>query len=233
MVLVNSTFSMLVKELLELEGLYRLRISSIEESEIDDDLIDLLINNDKLAKHLHIPLQAGSNHILKLMNRKYDLSTYIKNVKAIQSKLKDVAITTDVIVGFPHETDEDFMDTLNTCKEIGFAKIHVFPFSSRKGTVAAKMSNQVNGIIKKDRAKQLIALSNQLGYNYNLLYVNKEVEVLVEEKVKDYYVGHTTNFIKVLITSSKEIVKNSIIKVKVTKADIDHVLAMEENYETK
>ena len=231
--LSNYTFSMLVKELLELEGLYRLRISSIEESEIDDDLIDLLINNDKLAKHLHIPLQAGSNHILKLMNRKYDLSTYIKNVKAIQSKLKDVAITTDVIVGFPHETDEDFMDTLNTCKEIGFAKIHVFPFSSRKGTVAAKMSNQVNGIIKKDRAKQLIALSNQLGYNYNLLYVNKEVEVLVEEKVKDYYVGHTTNFIKVLITSSKEIVKNSIIKVKVTKADIDHVLAMEENYETK
>ena len=231
--LSNYTFSMLVKELLELEGLYRLRISSIEESEIDDQLIELLQTNDKLAKHLHIPLQAGSDHVLKLMNRKYDLNTFINNVKSIQDKLPEVAITTDVIVGFPQESEEDFLDTLNTCKRIGFSKIHVFPFSSRKGTVASKMSGQINGIIKKDRAKQLIQLSNELGYKYNQQYVNKDVEVLIEEKVKDYYVGHTTNFIKVLINTTKEIEKNSIIKVKVIKADIDHVLAMEDSYETK
>lgn len=231
--LSNYTFSMLVKELLELEGLYRLRISSIEESEIDDQLIELLQTNDKLAKHLHIPLQAGSDHVLKLMNRKYDLNTFINNVKSIQDKLPEVAITTDVIVGFPQESEEDFLDTLNTCKKIGFSKIHVFPFSSRKGTVASKMSGQINGIVKKDRAKQLIQLSNELGYKYNQQYVNKDVEVLIEEKVKDYYVGHTTNFIKVLINTTKEIEKNSIIKVKVIKADIDHVLAMEDSYETK
>ena len=95
------------------------------------------------------------------------------------------------------------------------------------------MSGQINGIVKKDRAKQLIQLSNELGYKYNQQYVNKDVEVLIEEKVKDYYVGHTTNFIKVLINTTKEIEKNSIMKVKVIKADIDHVLAMEDSYETK
>ena len=144
---------MLVKDLLTLDKLYRLRISSIEESEIDDDLITLLLTNDKLAKHLHIPLQAGSDHVLKLMNRKYDLKTYVEKIKRIQSLLPDVAITTDIIVGFPNETDEDFISTLNVSKQIGFAKIHVFPFSVRKGTAAAKMKGHIDGNIKKSRAK--------------------------------------------------------------------------------
>lgn len=226
--LIGYTFSDLVKELLNIDGLYRLRISSIEESEIDNQLIDLMIKNDKLAKHLHIPLQAGSDNVLKLMNRKYDLNTYIKNVKKIQSLLPNIAITTDVIVGFPQESDEDFEMTLNTCNEIGFSKIHVFPFSSRKGTVASKMKNQINGLIKKDRAKQLLALSDKLSYNYNKSFFGKEIEVLVEEKVDNYYVGHTSNFIKVLIESNNLIEKNSILKVKVIKANIDHVIAKEE-----
>ena len=226
--LIGYTFSDLVKELLNIDGLYRLRISSIEESEIDNQLIDLMLKNDKLAKHLHIPLQAGSDNVLKLMNRKYDLNTYIKNVKKIQSLLPNIAITTDVIVGFPQESDEDFEMTLNTCNEIGFSKIHVFPFSSRKGTVASKMKNQINGLIKKDRAKKLLALSDKLSYNYNKSFFGKEIEVLVEEKVDNYYVGHTSNFIKVLIESNNLIEKNSILKVKVIKANIDHVIAKEE-----
>ena len=126
-------------------------------------MIDLLNTNEKLAKHLHIPLQAGSDHVLKLMNRKYDLKTYIDKINYIYDNVKDIAITTDVIVGFPQESDEDFIDTINTCKQMKYSKIHVFPYSSRKGTVASKMSNQINGIIKKQRAKELLNLSNELG----------------------------------------------------------------------
>lgn len=222
------TFSDLVEELLELEGLYRLRISSIEESEIDDKLIDLLLTDDKLAKHLHIPLQAGSDHVLKLMNRKYDLRTYIDRLKQIQLKLPEVAFTTDVIVGFNQESEEDFISTMNTCKEIGFSKIHVFPFSVRKGTVAAKMSGVINGNIKKDRAKRLLALSDELSLKYNQQFIGDEVEVLIEEKVDGYYVGHTTNFIKVKVCTSNNIEKNSIIRVKVKEAYDSYVLAMEE-----
>lgn len=221
-------FSSLVEDLLELDGLYRLRISSIEESEIDDKLIELLKTNDKLAKHLHIPLQAGSDHVLKLMNRKYDLNTFVSKIKYIQESLPSVAITTDVIVGFNQETDEDFANTLKVCKEIKFAKIHVFPFSVRKGTVAAKMPGQINGTIKKQRAKELIELSNKLNLKFNEEYVGKEVEVLIEEEVMGYYVGHTSNFIKVKVKSSNEIQRNSIIKVKVEKAYDSYVIAKEE-----
>ena len=226
--LSGYTFSDLVEELLQLNDLYRLRISSIEESEIDDKLINLLLTNDKLAKHLHIPLQAGSDHVLKLMNRKYDLKTFIDRLNYIKLKLPEVAFTTDVIVGFNQESEEDFISTMQTCKTVGFSKIHVFPFSVRKGTVAAKMSGQINGTIKKDRAKRLSALSDELSLKYNELYINKVVEVLIEEKVEDYYVGHTSNFIKVKVNSSNNIERNSIIKVKVSKAYSSYVLAMEE-----
>lgn len=225
--LSDYTFSMLVKDLLELEGLYRLRISSIEESEIDEELIRLMITNSKLAHHLHIPLQAGSDHVLKLMNRKYDLKTYIDKVKYIQSKIPDVAITTDIIVGFNQETEEDFNNTLDVCKQINYAKIHVFPFSVRKGTAASKMSGGIKGNIIKDRAKRLLELSDKLNLNFNLNYVNQEVEVLIEEKDKDYYVGHTSNFIKVKVLSSNEIKKNSIIKAKVINAYDSYVIAKE------
>ena len=226
--LSNYNFSDLVEELLSLKDLYRLRISSIEESEIDDKLINLLLTNDKLAKHLHIPLQAGSDHVLKLMNRKYDLNTFINRLNYIKSKLPNVAFTTDVIVGFNQESEEDFICTMQTCKTIGFAKIHVFPFSVRKGTVAAKMSGQINGNIKKDRAKRLIALSEELSLSFNESYLNQTVEVLIEEKVDEYYVGHTSNFIKVKVNTSKTYERNSIIKVKIIKAFSTHVLAMEE-----
>ena len=227
--LSDYTFTDLVKDLLKLDDLYRLRISSIEESEITDELIDLLNTNEKLAKHLHIPLQAGSDHVLKLMNRKYDLKTYIDKINYIYDNVKDIAITTDVIVGFPQESDEDFIDTINTCKQMKYSKIHVFPYSSRKGTVASKMSNQINGIIKKQRAKELLNLSNELGLKYNQQFLNKEVEVLIEEEVKGYYIGHTTNFIKVKVLSNKKIERNSIIKVKVKEVYDSYVIAnMEE-----
>ena len=213
----NNKFSDLVEKLLAIDGLYRLRISSIEESEIDDKLIYLLQHNDKLAKHLHIPLQAGSDAILKSMNRKYDLKTYINNVKKIQELVDDIAITTDVIVGFPGETDDNFNDTINTCKEIGYAKIHVFPFSRRKGTVADKLQNQIDGNIKKQRTDVLLDLSNKLGYNFNSRYLYKKIDVLIEEKLNNSYFGHTSNFIKVQIKTDKKLERNQIYEAYITK----------------
>ncbi len=221
----NFTFTMLVEELLKLDGLYRLRISSIEESEITEDFIQLLVKNEKLAKHLHIPLQAGSDDILHSMNRKYTIETYSEKVKRIQKTVPDIAITTDVIVGFPGESEENFKQTLKTCQDIGFAKIHVFPFSSRKGTLAAKMNNQINGVIKKQRANELLELSKQLNLAYNQKYIDQEVEVLIEEFTEKGYIGHTSNFIKVQIDSKKVLTRNSIVKVKIKKAYDDIVIA--------
>lgn len=217
--LKEVSFSQLVEELLNLPGLYRLRISSIEESEIDDKLIEMLIHSPKLAKHLHIPLQAGSDHVLKMMNRKYTLQQYIQKVKFIQQKVPGIAITTDIIVGFPQESIDDFESTKKVCKEIGFAKIHVFPFSSRKGTMAAKMEGQIASDEKKRRVHELVELSNQLNKTYNESYIDKEVEILIEEVQNGYIIGHSSNYIKVKVKEPLvDAKRNDIIKVIITKA---------------
>lgn len=222
---INYSFTDLVKDILKIDGLYRLRISSIEESEITDELILLMKENNKLAHHLHIPLQAGSDNVLKKMNRKYDVKTFIDKVLKIKKEIQDIAITTDVIVGFPLESDEDFKETIKTCKTIGFAKIHVFPFSSRKGTVASKMVGQINGSIKKQRANELLAISDELSLTYNNLFLNQVVEVLVEELSGQYYVGHTSNFIKVMIATDQKLVRNSLVLVKIIKCLANEVIA--------
>lgn len=225
---LNSyTFSDLVEEIIQIEGLQRLRISSIEESEIDDKLIYLLVNSNKMAKHLHIPLQAGSDHVLKLMNRKYDQRTFVNKIKLIQSKVNDIAITTDIIVGFPQESDDDFKETINVSKEIGFSKIHVFPYSSRNNTVAAKMSGQIHGLTKKQRAKELSNLSDNLMLEFNRKYLNQTMEVLVETiDENNIATGHTSNFIKVKCKiDTNKVSSNDIIKVKILKLDKDAVIA--------
>lgn len=232
--LSDVSFSGLVSELLDLPGLYRLRISSIEESEIDDQLIDLLIHSEKLAKHLHIPLQAGSDHILKLMNRKYTLQQYVKKVKRIQNEVPDIAITTDIIVGFPQESEEDFENTLQTAKEIGFSKIHVFPFSARKGTIAAKMEGQIPPAIKKQRVHTLVLLSDQLNKAFQESYIDKEVEILTEEVQDGLIIGHTSNYIRVKIKEDLvNVRRNDIIKavmIKATNTDAQAILKEEEKW---
>ena len=200
--LSNFTFSDLVEKLINFEKLYRLRISSIEESEIDEKLISILKSNNKIAHHLHIPLQAGSDKILKLMNRKYTQKEFINKIKYIQKQIPDIAISTDVIVGFPQENEDDFLETIKVCKEIGFSKIHVFPYSPRNNTVAAKLNGQIDGKTKKDRVKRLVELSNQLALAYNSKFISKEVEILVEENDNDI-IGHTSNFLKVILKSEK------------------------------
>ena len=197
----TDSFSNLVNDLLNIKDLYRLRISSIEESEIDDKLIELINTNDKLANHFHIPLQSGSDTVLKRMNRKYNKAQFLNKIKMIKKACPDVALTTDVIVGFPGESEEEFDETYKFIKECGFNMLHVFPFSSREGTAASKMPNQIDPKIKKQRALKLIELSNELWDEYTNKFVNKEVEVLVEQfdPINKVNIGHTSNYLEVKI----------------------------------
>lgn len=218
--LKDTNFSTLVKELLDLKGLYRLRISSIEESEIDDELIDLINNKDNLANHFHIPLQSGSDTVLKRMNRKYDTKSFLKKIKAIKKACPHVALTTDVIVGFPGESEEEFNETYNFIKECGFNMLHVFPFSSREGTAASKMANQVDPRIKKQRVAALLELSNSLWSEYEKSFIGKEIEVLVEEydEINKMNIGHTSNYLEVKIKDDENKV-GKIIKTIYKKLD--------------
>lgn len=201
----TDSFSNLVNDLLNIKDLYRLRISSIEESEIDDKLIELINTNDKLANHFHIPLQSGSDTVLKRMNRKYNKAQFLNKIKMIKKACPDVALTTDVIVGFPGESEEEFDETYEFIKECGFNMLHVFPFSSREGTAASKMPNQIDPKIKKQRALKLIELSNELWDEYTNKFVNKEVEVLVEQfdPINELNIGHTSNYLEVKIPDNE------------------------------
>lgn len=197
----NYTFSKLVKELLDIKNLYRLRISSIEESEIDDDLIELINTKDNLANHFHIPLQSGCDTVLKRMNRKYTCEQFLNKLKLIKEACPNVALTTDVIVGFPGETEEEFEQTYEFIQKCGFNMLHVFPYSSREGTIASRMPNQIDPRIKKERTLRLIELSNRLWDEYTNKFVGKEVEVLIEQYDEKNHlnIGHTSNYLEVKI----------------------------------
>ena len=215
--LKDCSFSELVDTLSNIPGLKSLRISSIEESEIDDKLIKLIQEKDNLAKHLHIPLQSGANHVLKMMNRKYTREQFIEKIKYIKKLVPDVMISGDVIVGFPQETEEDFLDTYNLCKEC-FDMLHVFPYSMRPGTVAAKMNGQISPEVKKQRSKVLLDLSDELYTKYVSRFIDKEVTVLVEkyDEQNELNIGHTTNYINVKIPY-KESKVGEYITVKLQK----------------
>ena len=200
----------LINELSKINDLLRIRLSSVEVTELNDKFLNMLKDNNKFCHHLHIPLQAGSNEILKLMNRKYDLKYYEDKINSIRSIIPDIAITTDIIVGFPSETEEMFNSTYDFAKKIRFSKIHVFPYSKRSGTVASKMK-EVSSIEKNKRVHKLLELSNELEGEYQGLFKNKEVEVLIEEVKNNESIGHTGNYLKVEI--QKKLKRNEIYKV--------------------
>lgn len=193
----NYTFSDLLNDLVKVPGLERIRISSIEINEITDEVLDVFRKSEVLVDHIHIPLQSGSNEILKLMNRKYLKEEFISRIDKIRSVRPNISITTDLIVGFPNETDELFNETIDTIKKIRFSKIHVFPFSRRKNTKADLMDNQIDEVVKKERVKKIIELSKELELEYFNKYVNKEV-IFIPEVYKDGYLeGHTGNYLLV------------------------------------
>lgn len=214
---LQTTFPDLLKRIVKINGLERLRISSIEITELNDEFFEVLKANPIIVSHLHIPLQAGSDTVLQAMNRKY-LTNYFENkVKKIREIRPDISLTTDVIVGFPGETEEEFQETLDFVSKIKFTKVHVFPYSRRKGTKADIMPNQIPENIKKERVKRLIDLSNKLEKEYLDLFLNKEVEVLIEEEYPDYSLGHTGNYLKVKVL--KPFKSNELIKVKLIKRE--------------
>lgn len=201
----------LINELSKIEDLKRIRISSIEITELNDKFLNMLGKNDKVCNHLHIPLQAGSDEILKRMNRKYDLKYYEEKINKIRSIRPDISITTDIIVGFPYETEELFQSTLDFSKKMNFSKIHVFPYSIRKGTAAASMPEQIDESIKKDRVKRLMTLSEQMEEEYYNKFKGKELDILVEEVNDHISIGHTSNYLKMEV--NEKLNKNEIYTV--------------------
>lgn len=198
----NHDLTDLINELSKIDDLLRIRISSIEITELNDKFLEMLKINKKVCNHLHIPLQAGSDEILKRMNRKYDLAYYEEKINKIRSIRPDISITTDIIVGFPYETDELFSETLEFSKKMNFSKIHVFPYSIRVGTAAASMPNQVDEVTKKVRVKKLMALSKKQEKEYYEKFKGKELDILVEECDNNVSIGHTSNYLMVTLNEN-------------------------------
>ena len=213
-------FSDLLRELEKIDKLKRIRISSIECIELNDKFMDTLKISNKIVNHIHIPLQSGSDTILKSMNRRYKMDKFIEIINKIRDIRPNIAITTDVIVGFPGETEELFNETVESIKQIGFTELHVFPYSPREGTPAASMPNQVDGNIKKERVRRLINLSEELKNKYYSSLLGTTEELLVERYIDGYLVGHLTNYGLCKIKSDKEII-NEILNVKLLKYEND------------
>ena len=211
----------LLEEINKIQGLHRIRLGSIEPTIITDEFVERLSKLDKICDHFHLSLQSGCTETLKRMNRRYTTEEFRDVTKRLRSKFPNAALTTDIIVGFPGETDDEFNTTYEFLKEIAFYKMHIFKYSQRKGTKAAVMPNQVDGKIKEERSKKLIELSNENEYNYNKKYIGKQVEVLFEEREGEYLKGHTTNYIVVKHKTDKNDLINKIAKVTVSEAKQD------------
>ena len=213
---INTTLEELLKELVEIPNIYRIRLSSIEINEITPGIIKLLKENKVMAKHLHIPLQSGSNKILKLMNRRYNKEEF-KNMITKIKEIPNISLTTDLIVGFPNETEEDFKETLDTLNEIKFTKIHTFPYSRRNGTPAAAMENQVSPEVKKDRVHKIIKLSDKDEEEFYKSNIGKTYDGVVEVHPNGEVIVHTSNYIPVIVEDNLE--NNTIVNVKITSVD--------------
>lgn len=210
----NYSFYDLLVDLVKIDGLKRLRISSIETSQISDEIINLIGSNDIIVDHLHIPLQSGCDATLKRMNRKYTTSQYLEKINKIRNYLPNIAFTTDVIVGFPGESDEEFEETCNFIKEVNYSELHVFPYSPRRNTPAAKMKDQVDDKIKHERVNRLLELSKELNRDFALKQIGKTLKVLFEKRDGDYLVGHASDYLKVRVKTTDNLI-GEIVEVKI------------------
>ncbi|MGI6128024.1 MAG: tRNA (N(6)-L-threonylcarbamoyladenosine(37)-C(2))-methylthiotransferase MtaB [Planifilum sp.] len=200
----------LLWDLDKIEGLKRVRISSIEASQIDDRILEVLNTSEKMCRHLHIPLQAGDDEVLKRMRRKYTVDEYREKIAGIRKAMPQVAITTDVIVGFPGETDEQFENSYRLIEELQFAELHVFPYSKRTGTPAARMENQVPDAVKQERVQRLIQLSNRLSLEYARQFVGDVLDVIPERPYKEapgngLYTGYSDNYLQLVFPGNEEL----------------------------
>ena len=214
----------LLEEINKIEEIKRIRLGSIEPLLITEQFVERLKKLEKICHHFHLSLQSGCDETLKRMNRRYTTEQFRNIVNMLKNAYEDVNLTTDIIVGFPGETEEEFDKTYEFLKEIKFYKMHIFKYSPRKGTKAAVMENQIPGNIKEERSKKLIELSNKNEFEYNEDYIGKEVEVLFEEEKTGVYKGHTQNYIMVYC-ESKEKLNNKLIKIQCKKVDKDYIIA--------
>lgn len=214
----------LLEKINKIKGILRIRLGSLEPKIITENFMKRLIKLEKICHHFHLSVQSGCDETLKRMNRKYDTQELREIVDRLRRYYKDVILTTDIIVGFPGETEEEFEQTKKFLEEVKFYKMHVFPYSPRKGTRAASMTEQVDGNIKEQRSKILIQISNENQKRYNQQYIGKNVEVLFEEKEGKYIKGHTPNYILVKYETNENL-ENAIKKVKIVSVGTDYVEA--------
>ncbi|NLZ92699.1 MAG: tRNA (N(6)-L-threonylcarbamoyladenosine(37)-C(2))-methylthiotransferase MtaB [Firmicutes bacterium] len=216
----------LLRQLVKIDGLARIRISSLEPTEVSAELVELMRTNIKICNHLHIPLQSGDDYILQRMNRKYSTQEFLSLVQWLRSEIPDIALTTDVMVGFPGETEEHFQNTLQTVEKAAFSRLHVFKYSARHGTPAAKYPHQVSPQIKQQRSQRLIEVGEKLAARYGRQFLGQTVEVLFEETVGDKHItGLTEHYLRVKATGGDHLL-GKILPVKIT-ALADNVLAGE------
>ena len=217
----HTNLEKLLRELVNIKGIFRIRLSSIEINEITDGIIDLIKNNDIMAKHLHIPLQSGSNTILENMNRLYDKETFMSKIEHIRNEIPDISITTDLILGFPGETDELYNETLDTLRKINFTKIHTFPYSKRNGTKAASMPNQIDGNIKKCRVKEVISFSDKSELAFYKSKIGNTYNGIIETRKDGKKIVVTSNYIPVEVETNLE--NNSLVNIKILKVNENEI----------
>ena len=221
----NAHLIDLLEEINKIDGIERIRLGSLEPTLITEEFLERLIKLEKICDHFHLSLQSGCDETLKRMNRRYTTKEFEEGVKLLRKYYENVALTTDIIVGFPGETDEEFNKTYEFLKKINFYQMHIFKYSPRKGTKAAVMPNQINGNIKEQRSAKLIELSHNNEIKYNEKEVGKILEVLWEEKEGEYIKGHTTNY-KVVKIPYKQI-ENTISNAKIEKVENLELIGVE------
>ena len=225
-------FIQIVKNMLEISSKFgiRIRLSSIEPIYFNDELISLFKNSEVLCPHAHIPLQSGSDKILKLMNRRYTRENYLNIVEKLYKTNSNIGISADIMVGFPNEDSNDFKDTYNLCEKSKFIKIHIFRYSNRENTPSSKMSNQVGYRTKLKRAKLLNELNNKMKDDFYKNAINRELKVIAEKKLENnYYIGTSGEYLKVKFKSEKIIEKKDIIKVKAIKYEDNIIIGEAKN----
>ncbi|MDE5782336.1 MAG: MiaB/RimO family radical SAM methylthiotransferase, partial [Lachnospiraceae bacterium] len=212
------------------DGIERVRLSSLEPRIITKEFMERLSHIKEICPHFHLSLQSGCDTVLKRMNRKYTTSEYLEGCRCIRNIFPNAAITTDIIVGFPGETETEFNTTLSFAREVGFAEIHVFKYSKRQGTVAAAMENQVDDLLKADRSRKLIELEYELRKDYRNRFFGENKDVLFEQSEiidgTQYYTGFTKEYVKIA-AASKENLANRIIDIKVKEIYNHEILLAE------
>ncbi len=217
------TLADIIEKVHQIDGIERIRFSSVEPIVITDEFIERMKKLPKVCEHYHLSLQSGSDETLKKMNRRYTSKEYFEACQKLREAFEDVAITTDIIVGFPTESEENFKESYDFAKEVKLSQIHVFPYSPKEGTVAAKIRPQVEPEVKNERSQKMLELAEKLNREFREKYLNKDVDVLFEREENGFYEGHTRNYIKVLCKAEKDLT-NQIVKVKLTKVNDDDTM---------